>query len=183
MKKPKFIIQDSHKKIRLRGRWKRPRGLHSKMRLKRRGRRKSVSVGYRTAKKERGLYKGLKVVYIDSMKRLKNIDSKKEGIIISNKTGLKKKIEILKEAERGGIGVINMEVKKFLKNVEELLKGKEEKKKEKEKEKVKKKEEKEKTAKKKEEEKTLEKKIEKSEEDVKKEEKQERDKVLTKKED
>lgn len=184
-KKIIFRQQDYHKKVKIRDRWKRPRGLHSKMRLKRRGYRKSVSVGYRTAKKERGLHgSGLCMIRVSSLDDLKGV-SKGMGGVLSGKIGLKKRIEILKNAEKEGITILDTDVKKFLKEAEVLLKTREEKKKERAKDKTKKKEEKEKAAKKKEE-KTLEKEVEKEEgkmeEGKKEEEKKEKDRILTKKE-
>ncbi len=182
MKKPKFLQQDYHKKPGLKKKWKRPKGLHSKMRLKKRGYRRGVSKGYKAAKKERGLYKGLKVIKIGSPKDLKIIEKEKTGIVISKNIGLKKRLEIVKGIEKEGLKVINLDIKKFLKEAEELLEKKKEERGEKAKEKVKKKGEGERTAKKKVEEKTLEKKVEKSEEEIKKEKKKEKDKILTKKE-
>ena len=46
-KKPDFIRQDAHKKKKLGKKWRKARGLHSKIRLKLRGRGKFVSNGYR----------------------------------------------------------------------------------------------------------------------------------------
>ena len=53
-RKPAFIRQDFHKK-RLRKRWVRPRGLHSKVALKRSGHPRRVSVGYGSPREVRGL--------------------------------------------------------------------------------------------------------------------------------
>ena len=42
-KKPNFIRQDAHKKGEIKKKWRRPKGLQSKMRLHKRGYRKSPS--------------------------------------------------------------------------------------------------------------------------------------------
>jgi len=172
-KKPSFVRQDAHKK-RLKKRWVKPRGLHSKVRLKHRGHARKVSDGYRAPKEVRGLSKeGLKVSIVHNEKELESIDKEKEGIIISSKVSLKNKISLLKKAKEKGIKILN------LKNVDEYLKRKEEEiKKRLEKKKVK--EEKKKEGKKEEKEEKLEEKL--GEEEKKEKEKKEKDKLLSKRE-
>lgn len=179
MKKTKFIRQDAHKKSRLGNKWRRPKGLHSKMRLGLKGYRKSISIGFGSPRKTRNLHSsGLKLIVIKSLKELEKINTKKECIAIAKTIGLKKKVEILKQAIKKNIKVVNIkDVNKFLKDVEEKIKKtKEEKEKLKKKKEVKKKE-KEKAAEKK----TIEEKVEKTDEEKKEEEKKEKDKILTKK--
>src|SRR3989344_3894619 len=57
LKKPDFIRQDIRKKARLKIKWRKPRGLDSKIRRKLNGRAKPVSQGYRSPKNVRGLHK------------------------------------------------------------------------------------------------------------------------------
>jgi len=175
-KKPDFVRQDPHKK-RLRKKWVKPRGLHSKVRLKKAGHPKKVSAGYRAPKEVRGLSKeGLKVIIINNESELSKVDKEKEGIIVSGKVGLRNKILLLKKAKENGIKVLNLDVDEYLKRKEEEIRKRFEKKKAKEeKKKAKKKEEK----KGKKEEK-LEEKL--SEEEKKEQEKKEKDKLLTKRE-
>ncbi|MBA3064812.1 50S ribosomal protein L32e [Candidatus Woesearchaeota archaeon] len=177
MKKLKFIRQDAHKKVRLGKKWRRPRGLHSKMRLSKKGYNKSVSVGYGSPRKTRNMHSsGLKLIIIKSLKDLEKIDTKNECVAVAKTIGLRKKVEILKQAVKKGIKVVNIkDVNKFLKDVEEKIKkSKEEKENLKKKKEIK---EKEKAAKKK----TIEEKVEKTDEEKKEEKKKERDKLLTKK--
>jgi len=116
-KKPDFIRQDAHKKKRLGRKWRRPKGLHSKIRLKLRGRSKSVSRGYRSPRKVRYMHKsGLQQSIIKSIKDLESLDSKKNCLIISSSLGNKKKIIILKRAKESGFNILN------IKNVEEYIK-------------------------------------------------------------
>ncbi len=179
MKKLKFIRQDAHKKVRLGNKWRRPKGLHSKMRLGKKGYNKSVSIGYGSPKKTRNMHSsGLKLIIIKSLKELEKIDSKKECVAVAKTIGLKRKIEILKQAIKKSINVVNVkDSDKFLKDVEEKIrKSKEEKEKLNKKKELSKKE-KEKAAKKK----TIEEKVEKTDEEKKEDEKIERDKLLTKK--
>ena len=180
-KKPDFIRQCHTKKTRLTAKWRKPKGIHSKMREKRKGHRKSPSPGYGSPKKVKGLHVlGLKSVRIISNKDLGNIDANNEGIILSATLGLRKKIEIIKKAVEKKIKILNIkDPEQFLKSVEKQMKKKKETKEAKTKEKEKKKKEKEKkiTAKKKE---KLAEKL--TEEEKKEQEKKEQDKLLIKKE-
>ena len=72
-KKPEFIRQKYEKK-RLRLRWKKPKGIHSKLRLQKRGRGCLVRVGYRSPSEARNLSKaGLKIIKVYSLKQLNGI--------------------------------------------------------------------------------------------------------------
>jgi len=177
-KKPKFSRQDSHKKKKLGNKWRRPKGLQAKMRLRKKGYKRSVKTGYGTPKKLRGLSKNLEIVFVNNTKDLKGIDEKNQEIIISSAVGTRKKIEIIKEAEKLKIKILNIKSPKdYIKKIEEKIA---EKKKEKE-AKKKEKEEKKKATKK--EKKGVEEKVKKEmdEEEKKKGEKKEKDKILTKK--
>lgn len=118
-KKPKFIRQDSHKKSRLKKKWKRPKGLQSKLRLKRRGKSRVVSSGYRSPKKVRGLHKsGLEEKSITSLKSLEGLNSKKHILVISSLLGKKKKLIILKKVKELEFKVSNINCDEFIKKVE-----------------------------------------------------------------
>ncbi|MBW2974223.1 hypothetical protein KY366_00765 [Candidatus Woesearchaeota archaeon] len=163
-KKPDFIRQDPHKK-RLRKRWVKPRGLHSKVRLKKKGHPKKVSDGYRAPREVRGLSRqGLKIKIVHNENDLGMVSKEKEGVIIASNVGLKNKILLMRKAKESGIKILNLNVDEYLKVKEEGIKERLEKKKAKEKEKKKKKE--------KEEEKKLEEKLD--EEEKKKQGKEEK---------
>lgn len=178
MKKLKFTRQDAHKKVRLGNKWRRPKGLHSKMRLSKKGYNKSVSIGYGSPKNKRGLDKsGLKLIIIKSLKELEKIDVKEECIAVAKTIGLKKKVEILKQAVKKSINVVNVrDINKFLKDVDDKIKKSKEEKEKLKKEKEVRKKEKEKAGKKK----TIDEKVGKTDEEKKEEEKKEKDKVLIK---
>ena len=55
-KKPNFVRQDSHKQKEVKKKWRKPKGMQSKMRLKKKGYRKSVSIGYGSPKKVNGFF-------------------------------------------------------------------------------------------------------------------------------
>ncbi len=188
-KKPTFVRSDSHKKKRVGKKWRRPRGLQSKVRLQKKGYVRKVKIGWGSPKAVKGLNKnGLKEVLVTNIQELPDSPNAQEGIIIKSSTGTRKKVDIIKKAIELNIKILNVKNPgNFLKKVEEsILKNKAEKTKQKE-EKEKKKKEKEKKAKEKEEEKKkkegntdeLSKKVE--DEEKKKEEKKDKDKILIKK--
>ena len=174
-KKPDFIRQDFHKK-RLKEKWKKPKGLQSKVRLRLKGKPRRVSTGFGAPKKVKGLHRnGLKPVLINSLKDIDKINKENEGAVIGRGVGLKKRYSIVKKLKELQIAVLNIkDVEKYLKKIEDGLNVRKEKKKKlKEKKEKKKKEEKPKK-----EEKLAEKL---TEEEKKEKGKKEKDKILTKK--
>ena len=175
-KKPNFIRQDSHKKKRVGVAWKKPKGLQSKMRLCRKGYRKSASTGYGSPKQVAGLSKeGLVKINVACVKDFENIDNKAQGIIINSSVGNRKRLEIFKAAKEKQITVLNIkDTEKYAAKIESVRNKKKE-------EQMKKDTEKKKKVKEAEEKKSekLESKVESvSDEDKKLIEKKEKDKVL-----
>ncbi len=172
-RKPDFVRQDAHKQKKLGRKWRRPKGLHSKIRLNLKGRGRNVSVGYRSPKKVRNLHKsGLWQCIIKSSRDLEGLDAKKNCVIISSSLGNRKRVAILKQVKERGFNVLNIKnPDEYVKKIEDIMVLKRKEKKEKEK-----KGKEAKTEKKKE------KLTEKVGEEKKKEiEKKEKDKILTKK--
>tara|TARA_Y100000310_G_scaffold342571_1_gene446368 strand:- start:1222 stop:1821 length:600 start_codon:yes stop_codon:yes gene_type:complete len=121
--KPRFIRQDTNKTKRLKKVWRKPKGLHSKIRLNKRGHAKKPSLGYGSPKSIRG---GKKFKLVHNLNELEDAKS----VVISSSVGLKKKVEILKIAQEKKLEILNVkQIDKFLKDVEEKLKQKKEKKK------------------------------------------------------
>ena len=178
-KKPNFVRQDSHKKAEIKERWRRPRGLHSKMRLHKKGYRRTPSKGYRSPSIIRGLHpSGLAPIIVSSKKELENIDVQNHGAVIAKSIGMRKRIELVNYAKEKGIAILNIkDIDNFLAKADKKLKEKKEKREERKKEKVKK--EKKKEAKPKKEKKLAEKL---TEEEEKEQKKKEQDKLLIKKE-
>ena len=107
-KKPKFLAQGAKFLKRIKERWRRPRGLHSKMRKRKKGKPKMPSVGYRAPKTLRGLHpSGFKEVLVRNLKDLEKIDPKKEAARISSKVGKRLKTKILEKAKQLKIKVLN----------------------------------------------------------------------------
>lgn len=114
-KKPKFVKQDAHKKAKLSDSWRKPRGLQSKVRLEKKGYRSSISVGWKSPVKVRGLTReGYEPIKVNNVADLKKINPKTQAAEISATVGLKKKLGILEQSEKLGIHIKNIKnVKKF----------------------------------------------------------------------
>jgi large subunit ribosomal protein L32e len=93
--------------------WRRPKGRDNKMREKRKGYPARVSVGYRTAKKTKGLIEESVPVIVRNIRDLEKLGEKQ--IIILGNVGKKKKIEILKKAEEKKMKVYKINSNKFIK--------------------------------------------------------------------
>lgn len=106
--KMSFIRQGVGKK-KLEKKWRRPRGIHSKLRLNKAGHRKKPSPGFRSSRKDRKP----NVILVTSAKDLVNAN---QSILLSSKIGLKKKLELLKLAGESKLNILN------IKNVDEFVK-------------------------------------------------------------
>ncbi len=117
-KKKRFIRYKSVNQVKLKGGWRRLRGIHNKVRLKKKGHIHKVSIGYGTKRETRNRYNSLfDYKFINNINDLDNIT--REYILISKNIGLKKKIEILKKAKEMNLKIINIkDIDLFLKNVE-----------------------------------------------------------------
>lgn len=96
---PKFINQYA---------WRKPKGLDNKMRLHIKGYPPSVNVGYGTPSEVRGLHpSGLEPVIVHNVKELQGLDPRKHIIYIAHTVGLRKRLEIQREAEKLGLRIAN----------------------------------------------------------------------------
>ncbi len=179
-KKPSFLRQRATNLIKLKKCWRKPKGIQSKMRKKLKGHRRPVSIGYSSPKLVRGLHPtGLAQILVNTLSDMDKI-KENQGIIISSKVGLKKKVDIIKKIKEKNLIILNIkEPESIIKKLEDKIKkSKEEKlkretKKEKsKKEALKKAEEKEKESKEK---------IPEQEEEESKKQKEEKRKLLEKK--
>ena len=106
-KKPEFLRQCVGEKKKLGRKWRLPRGLHSKIRRKFRGHRVRVLVGFKSPTEVRGLTRtGLKPVLVINKSQLTGLD-KSCGVIISSNVGKRNKIEIINEATKKGLAILN----------------------------------------------------------------------------
>ena len=123
----KFLQRDSNRHSKLghlrkkKQKWRRPTGRDNKMREKRRGYPKVVSIGYSKDKSVRGTIEGKKPIVVLNVKDLETV---KNNLIIIGAVGNKKKIEILKKAKEMKIEIYNINEKKFMKEIEKKKKVK-----------------------------------------------------------
>ena len=94
--------------------WRRPTGRDNKMREKRKGYPKVVSVGYK--KEKTRSVEGKKPRIISNLKELEKIKNEK---IIIGKIGKRKKIEVAKKAKEMKIKIHNLNTEKFLRKFDE----------------------------------------------------------------
>lgn len=131
-KKPEFIRQDAHKKKKVGWKWRKPKGSDSKMRVSRRGYKRSVRIGWGSPSAVRGLsQEGLQPMLVSNAMEVQNADPKTCIIVIHSGVGTKKRLEIVEKAMSKGIKISNY--KDPAKFIEEVKKEFEKKKKDKEK--------------------------------------------------
>nr|AOZ56132.1 ribosomal protein L32E [uncultured korarchaeote] len=107
MKKKKFIrIGVKPNKM---YRWRRPRGIDNKQRLKLKSRPPMPEIGYGKQKSIKGLHpSGLKPVLVYNAKMLENIDRDKVIAIVGRTVGKRKRLEIAKKAAELGVKIANL---------------------------------------------------------------------------
>ena len=108
-KKPKFVRPESWKYIRLKENWRNPQGLDNKVRMRIKGWPPKVSAGYRGPRIARELHpSGYSEIMVYNPEQLKNVDPKTQAVRIGHTVGKRKKFQILSEARKGKIRVLNL---------------------------------------------------------------------------
>ena len=180
VQKPAFLRRNfkKNKRTRVTGEWRAPKGLHNKLRRRRRGIGQWVMPGYRMPVAVRGMTReGLLPTIVENLEQMKALDAAKQIAIIKASAGKKSRIEMVTEAVKKKAHIQNIkDPAAYLKQIDEEMTQR--KKAKKEHKKVETKPAEKKTEKKEE-------KAEKKEEAVKEQkeqEKKEQEKVLTKRE-
>lgn len=93
--------------------WRRPTGRHNKMREKRKGRPKVVSIGYGSNKNNREKIEGKNQILIKEISQLEKM--KKNEIAVIGKVGKKRKIDLAKKAVELKIELYNLNPNQYLK--------------------------------------------------------------------
>ena len=107
-KKPKFKRQEWFRYKKLSDSWRKPRGLHSKMRTNRKYRINKVRIGYGTTADVRGLHaSGFKEILVYNKPDLEKLNPKLEAARIGHSVGTRKRIEIEEYADELGIRILN----------------------------------------------------------------------------
>ena len=106
-KKPTFVRQDAHKVKRLGKKWRKPKGLQSKMRLSKKSYSRKVKVGYGSPKAVHGMIKdGLMPVDVASLADLNKIEKGMIGVI-KRTVGNRKRAMIIRAALEKKIALLN----------------------------------------------------------------------------
>lgn len=95
--------------------WRAPKGRDNKMRERIKGHPATVTIGYGTDKKVKGLINEKTPVTVMNVKDLENLTKSQIGVL--GRVGKKNKIEIAKKAVELKIELANLNVKTFLKKV------------------------------------------------------------------
>ncbi|ALV61938.1 LSU ribosomal protein L32e [Thermococcus sp. 2319x1] len=109
-KKPRFLRQEWWRfpKFKNDPKWRRPKGIDSKMRLKLKGKARSPSIGWSSPKAVRGLHpSGYEEVLVHNVKELETIDPTRQAARIARTVGKKKRLMIIERAKELGIKVLN----------------------------------------------------------------------------
>jgi large subunit ribosomal protein L32e len=110
---PRFVRQESWRLVRVKERWRRPRGKNSKMRLGKRGWPKIVKIGYKKSRKGRGLHpSGLEEIIVKRPADLEKINAKTQIVKISHTVGERNRIAIMERARALELTVANPGLKK-----------------------------------------------------------------------
>lgn len=105
-KKPEFNFHDSHKKKRLPTSWRKPRGLHNKLRQQIAAKGKLVRPGFGSPKAVRGFHPcGLPEMLVNNLADLQR--AKGYAVRIASAVGMKKRQEIQAKAAEMGLKVLN----------------------------------------------------------------------------
>ena len=107
----KFVRRDSVRYLKLGKRrkkarvWRKPKGRDNKMRLKRKGYPRKVSIGFKSPKSKKP-----SSVFVRNLRELNKLS--KNAVIILARVGAKKKLELMKRAQENNIKILNMGGKK-----------------------------------------------------------------------
>ncbi|MDV3103068.1 50S ribosomal protein L32e [Thermococcus waiotapuensis] len=110
-KKPRFLRQEwwRYPKFKNDPKWRKPQGIDSKMRLKKKGKPLSPSIGWSSPKAVRGLHpSGYEEVLVHNVKELEAIDPIRQAARIAGTVGAKKREIIIARARELGIKVLNV---------------------------------------------------------------------------
>ena len=107
-KRPEFHRQEWFRVKRLGDTWRKPRGLHSKMRTNRRYRPAKVRAGHRGPAKARGLHpSGFEEVMVYNPNDLDDVNPKTQAVRIGHSVGFRKRRAIVEKADKLGVRVLN----------------------------------------------------------------------------
>jgi len=105
---PTFLREEWFRYKRIPKNWRRPDGLHSKMRINLKYRQNRVRVGFRGPKTVRGLHpSGFEEIMVYNVKDLESIDPGRQAARIGSSVGTKKRMAIEEKAKELEIRLLN----------------------------------------------------------------------------
>jgi len=124
-RQPAFLRQDSHRHKRLAKVWRKPTGLHSKMRHNAAGQAASVAIGYRSPVAVQGLDRnGFQPVRVFNVDQVAALDKKTHSAIIGAGVGMRSRLTIVDALNKAGIHIINLKDSKgYAGKVQHVLKA------------------------------------------------------------
>ncbi len=107
-RKPKFKRPESFRYKRLEGGWRKPKGMHNKIRKAYAGKPASPNIGYRRAADERGVHpSGYKEVLVHNPSSLDGLDKERQAVRIAGAVGSRKALLIMERGEELGLKILN----------------------------------------------------------------------------
>lgn len=112
-KRPRFVREESWRYKRVKESWRSPRGKTSRVRRSKKGWPPVVKIGYSHPKATRGIHpSGLREVTIWRPADLQSIDPRNQVGRIAHTVGEKKRVQIIEEAKKKDIRILNPGLKR-----------------------------------------------------------------------
>jgi len=112
-RRPRFVREESWRYKRVKEPWRAPHGKTSRVRRSKKGWPAVVKIGYSRSRATRGLHpSGLREVMVWRAKDLLGIDPKFQVARIAHTVGENKRVQIIDEAKKANIRILNPRVKK-----------------------------------------------------------------------
>jgi large subunit ribosomal protein L32e len=111
--RPRFVREESWRYKRVKESWRSPRGKTSRVRRSKKGWPPVVKIGYARPRATRGIHpSGFREVLVWRPQDLENLDSKTQVARIAHTVGENKRIQILEQAKKMNIRILNPGLKK-----------------------------------------------------------------------
>lgn len=127
-RKPTYLKRQANQfpKLKKVGAWRRPKGMGNKSRRNKRGHIGMLQIGYGSPKEVKGTNRnGYYEVVISNVKELESLDKQTQVGVLSKTLGQKKRLEVLKIAQKNNITITNVvDINSYIKSVEESMKEK-----------------------------------------------------------